>query len=55
LHFVKVYWLVYMLFVGHVRGLGVHFHHGVNAAVIHLDDIVLFLEVCHEYSHDSQW
>ena len=31
-----------MLYVGHARGLGDHFHHGVNAAVIHLDDIVLF-------------
>ena len=34
--------------------VGDHFHHGVNAAVIHLDD-VLFLEVCHEYSHEGQW
>jgi hypothetical protein len=31
-----------MLYVGHVRGFEIHFHHGVNAAVIHLDDIVLF-------------
>jgi hypothetical protein len=31
-----------MLYVGHIRGLDDHFHHGVKAAVIHLDDIVIF-------------
>ena len=31
-----------MLYVGHVRWLGDHFHRGFNAAVIYLDDIVFF-------------